>query len=71
MQIRLKHYYPKCRAFCARLARRGIWLEKKSSASLKVFKIQATFREAIFFLNIVLISTRTIREAILKKNTVL
>ena len=27
VQIRLKHYYPKCRAFCARLTRRGIWLE--------------------------------------------
>ena len=48
VQIRLKHFYPKCRAFCARLARRGIWLEKKSYASFKVLKIEATFREAIF-----------------------
>jgi len=37
VQIRLKHYYPKCRAFCARLARRGIWLLNRLGVKWAVF----------------------------------
>ena len=49
VQIRLKHYYPKCRGFCARLARRGIWLEKNPLHLSKFLRFKPRLGKPSFF----------------------